>query len=272
VRKSGKGEISEQQKIDLMDRRRKLEKKLDQFEVLSEGFLVARSPERETRYRLDDRWDDIDDRPHDSENPNAETVSPNSNSNPPEDRRPLLPSALGWEECVRLGLRSQAQAELLLRTAQLDDLLKVLRDRVGERSLLYETEIRSRGNYYQTTRSWKTVHGVTESLRQTAECYSIAWAAFMDLNPTESQKERYRELKRGDLKNINGAMDPSLRGQRNSTLSWIWAIIMEPGAGSEERSRDFSLDSESRQVIIAECLIHDCKSSEVELPQNKVFA
>jgi hypothetical protein len=245
VRKSGKGETSEQQKIDLLERRRKLEKKLNQFEALSEGFLAPRPPERRTRYPLDDRWDDIDDRQDDTPNLRAEMGLPNLNSNLPENRQPLLPSTLGWEECLRLGLRAQAETELLLRTAQLDDLLKVLRDRVGERSLLYETEIRSRGNYYQTTRSWKTVHGVTESLRQSAECYSVAWAAFMDLNPTEQQKERYRELKRGDLKNINGAMDPSLRGLRNSTLSWIWTIIMEPEAGSEERSCDFSLDSES---------------------------
>lgn len=128
--------------------------------------------------------------------------------------------------------------ERRLRIAQLDELLRRVRDLVSWRTHLYATDIRhGQYNYAQSTKSWKRVHQTTDTLKQVAMEYDQSREALLRLDPSEVLKTRFKQLQRDDLKTIDGVLDPNVRGQRHKTLSWIWAEILPPPEDKEGRVR-----------------------------------
>lgn len=188
-------------------------------------------------YNAETRWDDFNDGEPDEGI--AETpTDPDNAGLPAEYRRPRIPSSYGWKQCEQLGILAQAIIERRLRIAELDELLRRVRDLVSWRTHLYATDIRhGQYNYRQSTKSWKRVHQTTDSLKQVAIEYDQARAALLRLNPGELVKNRFKELQREDLKTIVGIYDPNVRGQRHKTLSWIWADIAPPAGDTEGRAR-----------------------------------
>lgn len=239
------------QRVEIGERRQKLSKRFDVHEGEIELYLHAGSGSyypirREDSYNPRSHWDSL----NDGENtplPPLERWAEDPET-PVEHLTPTLPSSYGWTECLRLGLRPQAEVELRLRTGQADDILKSVRDRVGERSCLYATVIRhGQGNYVQATRSWVTVHKVTDSVKSLARRYEVVWEAIMALNPSEQQQDRYRKLRREDLRNIgelfDPRFDPNARSQRHETLPWIWTTVIPPGPEEPARKAQYGLSS-----------------------------
>jgi hypothetical protein len=255
VRQFGRNPSGEQT-LEIAERRQKLSKRLDAHEADVDLYLRTAGgglhPIRpEDVYNPRNYWDSLNDGEEQQELPSPSTVIGADTF--VEHLRPTLPSTYGFQECCRLGLRAHAEVELRLRTGQADDLLKLLRDRIGERSCLYATEIRhGQGNYTQTTRSWTTVHRVTNSLKTLARRYDVVWEAIMSLNPSEQQQRRYQKLYREDTRNIGELFDPrsdpNARSQRHESLPWIWTTVIPPGPDEPTRKAEYALSSKS--VII----------------------
>lgn len=230
-----------EQLLDIAERRQRLSQRLESHDEKAETYLC---PSRNIQsqvvsdiYNTEDRWMTFNDGEHDegSAEPNAD---PDDEGMPSEARRALMPSSYGWAECEKLGLTTQATIERRLRIAQLDTLLIRIRDLVSWRTYQYSTDIRhGQGNYTQTTSSWKRVHQTTDSLKRVAMEYDLAREALMKLNPNKEVQNRFRVLKREDLKTIDGIYDPNVRGQRHKTLSWIWAEIVPPSEDTIGRTR-----------------------------------
>lgn len=230
-----------EQLLEIAERRQRLSQKLEAHDEKAETYLCPSSNHQSNvlpdTYDTDSRWADFDDGEQDEGYAEPHN-DPDNEDVPSEARRALMPSSYGWSECERLGLLVQATIERRLRIAQLDALLLRIRDLVSWRTFQYATDIRhGGGNYTQTTSSWKRVHQTTDSLKCVAMEYDLSREALMKLDPNIGVRQRFRVLKREDLKTIDGIYDPNVRGQRHKTLSWIWAEIVPPSEDIAGRAR-----------------------------------
>jgi hypothetical protein len=79
--------------------------------------------------------------------------------------------------------------------------------------------LRSSRSKNQKTRSWDEIHQVDGSVRHHARMYCRARAAFMRLGADALETVRFQPLTRAQLSVTTARIDPSLRGQRDSSLA-----------------------------------------------------
>jgi hypothetical protein len=139
----------------------------------------------------------------------------------------LLPSTIGWENCMDADLSEIIEKELTLRQGQANDALQGVRMALGKKSFLFRTRLRQSTSKVQKLRSWTDIGLVEAGVRHQAKVYRKARRALMALGASEDIMKRYQMLKKEDLRVSTVVVDLNARGQRNAKLAWFWSMDVE---------------------------------------------
>lgn len=212
---------------DVAERRSRLQEQIDDFQTKAVEFW---GPPVDSE---DDEWadihchDDSSEIPPDSEDDGDDVFSPPSPLDSPAapEKQPLfLPSNLGIEVCTRLGYGSFVQQEMHLRMGQANDALYGLRLSLSRKAVIFREGVRSAKSKVKKMRSWQQIVQIDGGARHQARLYCRARAAMCRLGATAEQLDRYRLLTREHLSITTAKIDPSQRGQRNTSLAWFWTM------------------------------------------------
>ena len=205
------------------NKREKLQQQIDTFREKSGVYLGStKMPNGAMDTSDDHEWSDVEDEEYGPEEPPIV----DRDAVPPECQIIPLPSSFGSDAC-RGALKHLALIELDLRIGQVNDILRFLRNAIGQKSFLYRTNVRhSSGNsgYRKTTRSYAEVQTLELTITQAAKVYSSIRQAMEALGAGKAVLEKFQKLQKSDLKASTAIMDPNARGERDKTLSWIWRI------------------------------------------------
>lgn len=135
-----------------------------------------------------------------------------------------LPSHMGRSWCDRHAAEDLAKAELRLREGQLNDSLHHIRIALGHKSYLFRNDVRPARTQRLKTRAWAEVHAVESTVQHHARVYNRARQSTLDLGADASLLDRYKILKRQDLRVDTAVIAPNVRGQRNKPLPWFWSL------------------------------------------------
>ena len=142
----------------------------------------------------------------------------------PEGLRLAMPSSLGRECIVRIGLEALATQELELRKGQANDALEDLRLALGHKALLWRTKVRTAKNNKECTRAWDDIKTARRQVEKNVRHYHRAWRALVALGADETIMTQYKVIGTNDLRLSGDVLDPSRLGQRNDTLAWFWRL------------------------------------------------
>jgi len=142
----------------------------------------------------------------------------------PERLRLAMPSSLGRECIVRLGLETLAMQELELRKGQANDALEDLRLALGHKALLWRTKVRTAKNNKQRTRAWDDIKNARRQVEKNVRHYHRARRALASLGADDKIMSQYKVIGTNDLRLSGDVLDPSRLGQRSDTLAWFWRL------------------------------------------------
>lgn len=206
------------EKAELLERRRRLMLRITSFERKGNAFL-----------KLDDdvwwatevnRESPEDDDSYCSEDSDADNVPDDM----PETKALALPSSLAPGEIERLGLGDLAGQEAALRRGQINDALEGLRMALGEKSLLFRTEIRNSKSQRTSLRAWQNVNKQDLVARRHKRAYDRARRALIRLDVDRDYLSTLRDITPGDMQMAGDVTEENRIGQRASTLAWFWRL------------------------------------------------
>lgn len=209
--------------LDLAERQQRLQLRIDDFQDRAAQLWPVDD---------DDLWlegtacDPPNILPSDSEEEDVYSSRTTSHDGP-EKAFLLLPSNIGLARCIVLGYGPFATQEKALRVGQMNDSLHGLRLAISRKAVIFRDGLRSSRSKNQKTRSWDEIHQVDGSVRHHARMYCRARAAFIRLGADASELARFQPLTRTQLTVTTARIDPSLRGQRDSSLAWFWSMDVQ---------------------------------------------
>jgi hypothetical protein len=205
------------QKNELLDRRRKLEARISNYE---HRISVIMKVDDDTQWS--EQIPDMD--------PESEEVSEDmlelypDGWFTPERERITLPSSLAPGEIERLSLESLATMEAELRKAQVTDALEGLRLALGEKSLCFRTQVRNADSQRTTNRAWDNVHKLDAEARRCRSTYRQARSALQHLSVDSEYLDTLHDITDNDLTVAGDLTDERRFGQRSDRLPWFWRI------------------------------------------------
>ncbi|KAH9019735.1 hypothetical protein EDB85DRAFT_2075789 [Lactarius pseudohatsudake] len=221
------------------NKRTRLQKLIDMFGHQGDSFLLHQqltddSPISPLRnYEEYDHVDYIGD-PEDTDNNHSGHAFPHLTPQAldgsgmdginPEDLPILLPSSLGWEWCVRNGVKSLAGKEVQLRHAQASESIHRIRLALGFKSALFRTQVRPARSQQTKTRAWNAIHSVDTNLHVHARIYSMARDAYRKIQQASVNIQDLPKLRAEDLHVATLVLGSEPVGQRNTQKSWIWGF------------------------------------------------
>lgn len=247
VRKAGSLQTSNQQ-MDIALKRSRLQERVDAFQKQAVKLLNAVSGSE------DDAWDDFsareiytgvefdgvcegeDDDEHVSsakateDHQNRLSAYTTDSCIDAEHVSLHLPSHLGRSWCNINAAEDLALAELRLREGQLNDTLHHIRIALGHKSYLFRNDVRPARTQRLKTRAWAEVHAVESSVQHQARVYTCARQAIVDLGADAKMLDKYKVLKSQDLSVKTSIIASDVRGQRNASLPWFWAMDIQRDA------------------------------------------
>jgi hypothetical protein len=140
----------------------------------------------------------------------------------PENSRLLMPSALGKEECERIGWEKMVDQELELRIGQANDSLEKLRLALGHKAVVYKIGIRSSKSQDTKTRARSDLDQVNKTIDKHSRSYRLAYQAMLKLDASDNVLEKFQPLTSEDLKVSTDLVEENRMGQRSDVLAWIW--------------------------------------------------
>jgi hypothetical protein len=203
-----------------LDRRRRLTVRIASFERKGDTFLNLDDDVRwvtETGKELAEAASDDDVFSDDSDDPDE----PESR---PEMKVLTLPSSLGPGEIERLGLTSIAKQEAALRRGQINDALEGLRLALGEKSLLFRSEVRNAKSQRTSQRAWGGVKKQDADARRHKRAYDRARKALIRLDVDRDYLSTLKDITSEDMKMAGDVTEENRIGQRSSTLAWFWRL------------------------------------------------
>jgi hypothetical protein len=218
---------STKERLDLAERQLRLQSRIDGFHV---GAAQLWPVDEEDLWLEGGTVDPPDILPTDSEEEEGEEFFQTCQSvtrEGPENAPLLLPSNIGLARCIALGYESFAQQEKALRVGQMNDSLHGLRLAISRKAVVFRDGLRNARSKNKRTRSWDEILQVDGSVRHHARVYCRARAAFIRLGADTSEVARYQPLTHAQLSVTTARIDPSLRGQRDSSLAWFWSMDVQ---------------------------------------------
>jgi hypothetical protein len=217
-------DASTKDNLDFAERQQRLQSRIDDFHVSAAQLWPVDD---------DDLWleggavDPLDILPSDSEEEDLFSQNQPIAHEGPEKALLLLPSTIGLARCIALGYESFARQEKALRIGQMNDSLHGLRLAISRKAVIFREGLRSSRSKNQKTRSWDEILQVDGSVRHHARMYCRARIAFIRLGAATSEMARFQPLTRTQLSVTTARIDPSLRGQRDSSLAWFWSMDVQ---------------------------------------------
>jgi hypothetical protein len=136
----------------------------------------------------------------------------------------LLPSNIGLQACEEQGYLMYSRQEFQLRVGQANDALQGLRLALSRKAVIFRVRLRPAKTKKRKLRSWDQIRMVDVNVRYHARIYTEARAAMIRLGATNEDLERYQVLLKDHLTLTTARIEPSLRGQRNTSLAWFWTM------------------------------------------------
>ncbi|KAG1829901.1 hypothetical protein F4604DRAFT_1695707 [Suillus subluteus] len=132
-----------------------------------------------------------------------------------------LPSNLGLDKCISLGVANLVEQELTLRDGQANDALHNIRVHLADKAVIFQKTVHYAKLQAASTRAWAQVHSVGRVVSINASVYSKCWSQLCRLATNDALLERYQPLLKEHLKVSTTVANPNSRGQRNNTLAWF---------------------------------------------------
>ena len=111
----------------------------------------------------------------------------------------LLPSTLGWEWCVSLGVQSLALKEAHLQLAQANESIHMICLSLGFKSSIYRTQVRLAKSQKKKTPARSAIHRVETAVAEHARIYSMAQDAYQRVHPAFPDGPELPQLLQEDL-------------------------------------------------------------------------
>lgn len=228
---------TQKQALAINKRRERLQKKIDAWEIQAAPFYQGNEIEDllETLGQGTEYDTEQEEEPDDDLFENRVSAREWNNAAKPEAAILILPSSFARESLQSMDLGHLAEKETSLRVGQANDTLHALRMALGQKSVLFRTEIRHNSNSQRKKgKAWGKVAAAESTIRHHARVYSRCREAFHRLNADEDVLSRYKELKKEDFKVTTAIADPNGRGTRNASLAWFWNIGGEMDMENED--------------------------------------
>jgi len=142
----------------------------------------------------------------------------------PESKALALPSSLAPGEIERLGLVALAGQEAELQQGQINEALEGLRMALGEKSLLYRTDIRNSKSQRTSLRAWQNVNKQDLVARRHKRAYDRARKALIRLDVDREYLSTLHDITPEDMKMAGDVTEENRIGQRSSILAWFWRL------------------------------------------------
>jgi hypothetical protein len=185
--------------------------------------------------KLDDnvRWIEEGESTEDDESSySTDSESNNIPEQLPETKALALPSSLAPGEIGRLGLNALAKQEASLRRGQINDALEGLWMALGEKSLLFCTDVQNSKSQRTSQRAWQNVNKQDLMARWHKRAYDRARKALIILNIDTEYLSTLQDITPGDMKMAGDITEENRIGQRSTTLAWFWRLEGD-AAGNE---------------------------------------
>lgn len=160
-----------------------------------------------------------------------------------------MPSALGKEECARVGWNIKAGQEVELRKAQANEYLEKIRMALGHKALLFRTSVRKVKGQKGKTRTWDAVHRADKNLQDNVRGYERARKALVSLGADMQTLDQYKEIKKSDLRLSGDVVEENRFGQKSDALPWFWKL----GGNDKDQDDDWMNECEW-QYVKDECV------------------
>lgn len=217
--------LSAEQKIELLNRRRRLQRRIDEYEHRRTQYLLVAAVTANEGHEWEDEFPDE----AEEENPFVDNTMPRGERSP-ECMVISLPSTLGMSTASEGMPGRLAKEELELRMGQANDALHQVRMILGQKSFMFRTSVRGARSQQKKTRAWTEIEQLERSLRIQARVYMQCRRAIAALGADEDMLGKYKTLSPSDLKVSTAVVDPNMRGQRLATLPWFWSMDVEGDA------------------------------------------
>jgi hypothetical protein len=162
------------------------------------------------------------------------TSSPLDSPSAPEAQPLLLPSNLGLDVCQEHGFSEFVKQEKVLRIGQANDALQGLRLGLSKKAVIFREGLRMATTKKKKLRSWDQIHMVDVNVRHHAKVYTRARVAMLRLGASDLDLQHYQALQKEHLRVMTARIDPSLRGQRDTSLAWFWTMYVKKDTEQED--------------------------------------
>lgn len=134
----------------------------------------------------------------------------------------LMPSALGKEECVKIGWEKMMEQELELRIGQANSSLEKLRLALGHKAVVYRHGVRTSKSQAAKTRSRVDLKQVDKTIDKHSKIYQLAYQAMLKLDTSQEVLNQFQPLTSRDLRVSTDLTEENRMGQRSDVLAWFW--------------------------------------------------
>ena len=229
IRKLGR-KPSAKEKINVEEKRQRLQARIDNFHKHAVEFWGTDLEEDSLVWP--ERFDLPGPDPTDSEDSSMEdddvfSSSPWIDDWTSEAQPLLLPSNLGMRVDKPEESTKFAQQEKTLRIGQANDALQAIRLGLSRKSVIFREDLRKAKTKTRKLRSWDQITMVDFNVRHHSRVYDRARTSLVRLGASEEELGRYQVLKKEHLNVTTARIDPSMRGQRDTSLAWFWTMDVQ---------------------------------------------
>ncbi|KAI6167642.1 hypothetical protein EDD17DRAFT_1750999 [Pisolithus thermaeus] len=135
-----------------------------------------------------------------------------------------MPSSIGSDKLIELGLIDLLKEERELRIGQANDCLDQLRTDLGTKVMLYQQNFQTANSTREGTRTKKEIQKVVARINKHVRGYQRARQAILRLDPNGDMAEKYQEILPDDLAVSKEVTEENRFGQGTSKLAWFWMM------------------------------------------------
>jgi hypothetical protein len=219
------------QNLDISRRQTKLQNRIDEYTItaathLSDGFDMDDDiRDMDLDFMANDSGCNASDA-HDTDSEPAPIPTQRPDLFHPEHVTIPLPSNIGTEQCVELGVEHLVDQEIALREGQANDTLQAIRVLLADKAVLFRTTVRPVKSQAKLTRAWTQVRSVKWVIRLNAMIYTKCQAQMENLQ-AHGLLEKYLRMDKSHLKATAAVAEPNARGQYNAALPWFWSLNVQ---------------------------------------------
>jgi hypothetical protein len=98
---------------------------------------------------------------------------------------------------------------------------------LSRKAIIFREDLRKAKTKTKKLRSWDQIIAVDINVRHHARVYGRARTALVRLGATADELQQYQILQKEHLNVTTARIDPSMRGQRHTSLAWFWTMDVQ---------------------------------------------